>query len=165
MRIVPKRGVQIVTLSADDVTEIYQVISAIEVQVVRLLTQSQPTIDQLRTLVQANDRMFDAAKKNKRERWVAADEAFHRALLELSPNRRLRDVGLTHRDLAQRAHFVALRLLCSEQVTRSAKQHKRLIKLIVSGDDEAAAESHQSQRGRGANMLVGVLRKYGLSEL
>jgi DNA-binding GntR family transcriptional regulator len=40
VRIVPKRGVQIVLLSADDITEIYQVISAVEIEAVRLLAMS-----------------------------------------------------------------------------------------------------------------------------
>ncbi len=165
VRIVPKRGVQVVLLSADDITEIYQVISAVEVEAVRLLAMSMPTLDDLQLLSEANNKMVVAAEKDKRENWVLADEEFHRGLLELNPNRRLRDVGLTHRDLAQRAHFVALRLLSPEQVIRSAKQHKRLIKLIASGDEATAVESHQVQRDRGANMLVGVLRKYGLTQL
>lgn len=165
VRIVPKRGVQIVMLSADDITEIYQVISAVEIEAVRLLAMSKPVADELGPLVDANDRMISAAEEDKREEWVRADEAYHRALLELNPNKRLRDVGLTHRDLAQRAHFVALRMLRPEQIMRSARQHKRLIKLITSGDEATAVESHQLQRDRGANMLVGVLRKYGLTQL
>lgn len=165
VRIVPKRGVQIVMLSADDITEIYQVITAVEVEAVRLLAMSAPIMDDLGPLLEANERMISAADRDKREEWVLADESFHRALLELNPNGRLRDVGLTHRDLAQRAHFVALRLLRPEQVARSARQHKRLIKLITSGDEATAVESHQVQRDRGANMLVGVLRKYGLTKL
>jgi DNA-binding GntR family transcriptional regulator len=40
VEILPKRGVRIVKLSADDLTEIYQVISAVEIEAVRLLTPS-----------------------------------------------------------------------------------------------------------------------------
>ncbi len=165
VRIVPKRGVQVVLLSADDITEIYQVISAVEIEAVRLLALSKPSHKQLRVLIDANERMISAAEQNKREDWVLSDEAFHRALLELNPNRRLRDVGLIHRDLAQRAHFVALRLLPPDQLLKSTRQHKRLIKLIRAGDEAAAVESHLTQRDRGANMLVGVLRQYRLTQL
>lgn len=165
VRIVPKRGVQIVLLSADDITEIYQVISAVEIEAVRLLTLSRPSDIELEPLVDAVDRMIAASERNDREDWALADESFHRALLELNPNRRLRNVGLMHRDLAQRAHFVALRMLPPDRLSKSTRQHKRLIKLISSGDDAAAVEIHRNQRERGADMLVGVLRKYRLKHL
>lgn len=165
IKIVPKRGVQIVMLSADDITEIYQVISAIEIEAVRLLTMTKPSLEQLDRLTLAAKRMVVAAQTDEREAWVLADEDFHRTLLELNPNRRLRDVGLLHRDLAQRAHFVALRLLRPEQLMKSARQHKKLIKLIAAGDADAVVASHQVQRDNGAEMLVGVLRQYRLTQL
>ena len=109
--------------------------------------------------------MILAAEKGNREQWALADEGFHRALLESNPNQRLRDVGLTHRDLAQRAHFVALRLLRPEQLMKSARQHKWLIKLIASGDAATAVENHRVHRDRGANMLLKVLRQYHMTQL
>ena len=60
VKIVPKRGVQIVKLSADDLTAIYQVISAVEIEAVRLLTIQRPSIDQLGKLVGAAERMIMA---------------------------------------------------------------------------------------------------------
>lgn len=165
VEIVPKRGVRVVTLSATDITETYQVITAIEVEAVRLLTLSKPGAKDVVLLKEAAQQMTVAAEHDQREDWVLADESFHRALLCLNPNKRLAQVGLTHRDLAQRAHFVALRLLRPEQVKKSAREHKRLIRLIVSGDAKAAVECHQGQRDRGATMLVGVLQQYGLSQI
>lgn len=165
IRIVPKRGVQIVMLSADDITEIYQIISAVEIEAVRLLTTTKPSAGELTRLTAASDRMIIAAETDEREAWVLADEEFHRTLLELNPNRRLCDIGLLHRDLAQRAHFVALRLLRPEQFMKSARQHKKLIKLITAGDADAVVASHQLQRDRGAKMLVDVLRQYRLMQL
>lgn len=165
VKIMPKRGVRVVSLSADEITEIYQVISAVETEAVRLLTMSEPSLDQLNPLSETAQRMVLAAEAEDREAWIGADEEFHRALLELNPNERLRDVGLLHRDLAQRAHFVALRLLRPEQLLKSARKHKQLVKLIASGDAAAAAETHQLQRDRGATMLIGVLRQYKLTQL
>ncbi|MEQ9641651.1 MAG: GntR family transcriptional regulator [Alphaproteobacteria bacterium] len=165
VRIVPKRGVRIVTLSADDITEIYQVISAIEIEAVRILTLARPSSRDLDQLSDGCERMTVAAKIDDREAWILADEAFHRTLLALNPNRRLRDVGLLHRDLAQRAHFVALRLLDRDQLAKSARRHKKLVKLIVAGDVEAAVLEHHVQRERGQAMLVGILTKYRLTHL
>lgn len=165
VRIMPKRGVEIVRLSASDIREIYQVISAIETEAVRLLTRTRPSSAVLEPLAEATAQMIAAAEADKREQWVLADESFHRAILLINPNQRLCDVGMMHRDLAQRAHFVALRLLQSDQVLQSARRHGRLIRLIGAGDEQAAMQAHQRHRDYGANMLVGVLNKFGLSEL
>lgn len=165
VKIVPKRGVQIVKLSADDLTEIYQVISAVEIEAVRLLTLQRPSVHQLGKLVEAAERMLTAAESDQREEFILSDEAFHRGILELNPNKRLRDVGLLHRDLAQRAHFVAIRLLQSGSLLESARQHRKLIDLIAGGDTPQAIADHQAQRHRGARMLVDVLRQYRLSQL
>jgi len=165
VEIIPKRGVRIVSLSADDLTEIYQVISAVEVEAARLLAETKPAMEDLTDLTDAVERMASAARENDREAWALADEAFHRRLLGLNPNWRLRDVGITHRDLAQRSHFVALRMLTPEQRLRSAEQHRELIQLIASGDGAAVAAGHRDQRARGAEMLVTVLREHHLSRL
>tara|TARA_R110002167_G_scaffold30531_17_gene101079 strand:- start:605 stop:1333 length:729 start_codon:yes stop_codon:yes gene_type:complete len=165
VRIVPKRGVQIVTLSADDITEIYQIISAVEIEAVRLLTLTTPSKQDLSPLAAATERMTAAAKADDREAWVSADEDFHRGLLKLNPNRRLCDVGLLHRDLAQRGHFVALRLLGPDQLATSARRHRKLIKLIAAGDASAAVAEHRLQRERGQTMLIGILLKYRMTHL
>jgi DNA-binding GntR family transcriptional regulator len=165
VKIVPKRGVQIVKLSADDLTEIYQVISAVEIEAVRLLTMQRPSADQLGKLYDAAERMLSDAEADRREAWIMSDEAFHRGLLELNPNRRLGDVGLLHRDLAQRAHFVAIRMLQPVCLIESARNHRKLIDLMVDGDVDKAVADHQTQRQRGAKMLVDVLRQYRLSQL
>jgi len=165
VEIIPKRGVRIVPLSADDLTEIYQVISAVEVEAARMLADSKPTVDELSGLSDVVERMMVAARENDREAWTRANEAFHRLLLDLNPNPRLRDVGITYRDLAQRSHFVALRMLTSEQRLRSAEQNRDLIRLMAGGDGTAVAARHREQRARGAELLVDILREHRLSRL
>jgi DNA-binding GntR family transcriptional regulator len=165
VKIVPKRGVQIIKLSGDDLKQIYEVITAVEIEAVRLLTMQGPSSDQLGKLYDAAEHMLSAAEADRREAWILSDEAFHRGLLELNPNKRIRDVGLLHRDLAQRAHFVAIRLLQPACLIKSARQHRKLIDLIVDCDVDKAVAEHQAQRHRGAKMLVDVLRQYRLSQL
>lgn len=165
VRIIPKRGVRIVTLTADELMEIYQVISALELEAVSLLAACEEKSAALDDLMSKADDMIEAAESDDRDRWILADEAFHRALLEHNPNRRLRDAGLLHRDLVQRAHFVALRLLDQPNLLKSAQEHKRMIGLLASGNTEGAVENHRQQRGQGAKMLVGVVRNFRLTQL
>jgi DNA-binding GntR family transcriptional regulator len=165
VEILPKRGVRIVTLSAQDLTDIYQVISTIEVEAVRLLAERKPDMEELAPLVDATAVMRKTAEKQDREGWALADERFHRSLLKLCPNRRLAAVGQHHRDLAQRAHFVALRYLSSDQRLLSVVEHMELVSLISRGDSQTAAKDHASQRKRGAKMLVDILLDHRMSRL
>lgn len=165
VKIIPKRGVRILSLSADDLTDIYQVISAVEVEALRLICEAKPPAHKLLPLDDAVRCMAEAASANNREDWAHADERFHRQLLELCPNKRLRDVGITHRDLAQRSHFVALRLLTQDQRAKSAEQHGILLDQIRTGEIATAVESHRRQRARGSDMLVCILREHQLTRL
>ncbi len=165
VRIVPKRGVQIVTLTADELMEIYQVVSALEIEAVRLLATSNISPGGLADLTKHADALIAVEKTEDREAWILADDAFHRALLRNNPNRRLLDAGMLHRDLAQRAHFVASRMLDQPNFRKSALAHQDLIRLIAKGDVEAACANHQTQRQRGAELLVSVVRRFGLKQL
>lgn len=165
VRIIPKRGVQIVMLTADELMEIYQVISALELEAVLLLADCPDNSAALSDLMFKADDMIPAAQSDDRDRWVLGDEAFHRAILEHNPNQRLRDAGLLHRDLVQRAHFVALRLLDPSKLLSSAQEHKQMVTLLASGNTKEAVENHRQQRARGAEMLVGVVRQYRLTQL
>lgn len=165
LEIIPKRGVRIVPLSAEDLMDIYQVISLIEIEALRLICETQPDDGELAPLSSAVKHMAITAKSNDREEWALADECFHRQILELCPNRRLHRVGLAHRDLAQRSHFVALRLLTPAQRIASSEQHKKLLELIQARDTGAAVKNHHKQRNRGAKILIDILREHRLTRL
>lgn len=160
-----RRGMRVVTLTASDLQEIYEVITALEIQAVDLLTSSKPQKSDLKPLVEQVVRMRVAAEIGDGEAWNLADEGFHRGLLDLSGNRRLAEAGNGYRDMAQRAHFVALRLVSIEQKAGSIQAHADLINVIQSGDAEAARELHRKQRQRGSTLLVDSLREMKLEHL
>ena len=159
------KGIRVLPLSAADMRHIYQVISGLEVVAVSLLARLRPAQKDLRTLTEATSEMERAARDGNIDRWGEADERFHRELMRLSGNPKLLAVGSHLRDLAKRAHMVAVRLQTDAYRTRSTGNHKVLIKSILSGDDQAAAARHLEQRQRGEDALVGIVEKFNLANL
>lgn len=160
-----RRGMRVLPLSVDEIQAIYQLITAIEVEAVFLMASRNDRVEAVRALGQAVARMDAAIEASDGEAWNLADEQFHRALLEQSGNARLAEAGRTYRDIAQRAHFVALRLVPLPQKARSADAHRELIAKIEAGDAFNARETHRGQRNRGGELLVASLRALRLDHL
>jgi DNA-binding GntR family transcriptional regulator len=159
------KGIRVLPLSAADMRHIYQVISGLEVVAVSLLARRKPSPKDLRSLTEATSEMERAAREGNIDRWGEADEHFHRELMRLSGNPKLHAVGSHLRDLAKRAHMVAVRLQTDAYRTRSTANHKVLIKAVLSGDDQGAAARHLEQRRRGEDALVGIVEKFNLASL
>jgi len=159
------RGIVVRALSSADMREIYQAVTGMEVMAVFLLTAAHPTRDAVRPLFAALDKMDDATRQLDLERWGEADEAFHRGLLELCGNSRISRVGLQFRDLAQRAHLVAMRLQPMDYLARSAATHRALAELVLAGNPDRAAAAHFQQRRRGEEMLINAVEKFRLVAL
>lgn len=160
-----RRGMRVVPLSVDDLQSVYQVITAIEVEAVFLLASSKDRENGVLALRAETAQMEAAIAKEDGEAWNLADERFHRTLLDVAGNLRLAEAGRTYRDIVQRAHFVALRLVPLAQKDRSIEAHNTLIDQIAAGDAFNARENHRAQRQRGAELLVTALRTLKLDHL
>lgn len=125
VRLVAGRGAFVGGLDADEVRELGQVREAIECHAARLITEraSASDIDEL-------ERSIDALEDTK------PDEDFHSALLRLSRNSRLEQLG--------RSVAAQLRLARSRSAQRpgrlaeAAAEHRVIVDAIRSGDVEHA---------------------------
>jgi len=165
LEIIAKKGIRIVPLSATDLHDVYQIITGLEIEAVGGLTAHAPSEAILSPLYAAVEGMHASLDKQEIDGWSLADEKFHRGLFELCGNARLCIEGHRHRDLAQRAHFVAMRLIEPEQKRRSIQSHVDLIEIIKSANEKKARQVHFEQRVRGAELLVNIVKKYGLKRL
>jgi DNA-binding GntR family transcriptional regulator len=159
------KGIRVLPLSACDMREIYQVISGLEVVAVSLLAKQQPTRSSLETLFDATAEMQRALGAGEVDLWGEADERFHRELMRLSGNPRLYSAGCDLRDLAKRAHMVAVRLQSDGYRATSTATHASLLDAILTGRGREAAEGHLEQRQRGEDALVGIVEKFNLRNL
>jgi DNA-binding GntR family transcriptional regulator len=159
------KGIRVMTLSSDDMREIYQLVTGLEVLAVHLLTSRQPSREVLAPLIDAVDAMEQSLDEADVDAWGEADERFHRQLFELCRNGRVKTVGLQYRDAAQRAHLVAARLQDNDYRRKSLTAHRGLVDIILSGDADAARETHFRQRSRGEQALLGAVERYRLTNL
>lgn len=165
LEIVAKKGIRVIPLSAADQQDIYQIITGLEVEAVGNLTKHGLTDEGLARLTSATKQMARCAEDGTIDGWSLADEHFHRSLFDFCGNSRLCAEGHRYRDLSQRAHFVALRLVDTTQKRKSAKSHADLVKIIESGDEAKARRVHFEQRLRGGEILINIVKNYGLNLL
>ena len=166
VEIQPRRGIVVRALSSDDMREIFQAVTGLEVMAV--FPNNPRSFDArsaLKPLFAALKRMDQAARASDFEIWGEADEAFHQGLLLLCGNSRIRRTGVQLRELAQRAHFVAIRLQPISYLAQSAAAHRELVDLILSGEPDKAAAAHFRRRRRGEEMLVNAVIKFRLAAL
>jgi DNA-binding GntR family transcriptional regulator len=159
------KGIQVLSLSSVEMRGLYQAITAMEVMAVYILAERRPDAETLAPLTDALARLEAASQQQDLDAWGQADEAFHRALLQICGNRYLKEAGLGFRDRAQRAHMVAMRLQPPQYLARSYEAHAGLVDLIRSGDAQRASDAHLDQRRRGENALVSAVERFRLQVL
>jgi GntR family transcriptional regulator, gluconate operon transcriptional repressor len=150
----PRRGTFVVSLSADDVREIYGLRAALEGRAARLIARAHEpaTIEQLRTLADAIDKAVatgDAAAVSR------ADLAFHEGLCALCGNSRILEVF----DRYVPTLRALLRL--DERVLRSldevSNQHRPFVEAIEAGEEETAARLLAEHAEHAGELIAGVV--------
>ncbi|MEM7611608.1 MAG: GntR family transcriptional regulator [Pseudomonadota bacterium] len=163
IELIPRRGMRVVPVVADDMQEIYEVLTSLESMAAELLARKQPDAKVLEPMRVATRDMERALKADDLEAWAAADERFHRALIELCGNKRLAHMATTVRDQGHRARMVTLRL--RDKPIASVNEHERVLRAIEQGDWQTARDEHYAHRKRASVELTEILEKYRLPQL
>ncbi len=143
----PRRGTFVVSLSADDVREIYSLRAAIEGRAARLLAgkKDAAAIAELRALLASIEA---AAKADDVAAVYRQDLAFHDAVCRLSGNARLHEVFARYVPMLRALLHVDERM--QDSLAGVAEQHRPIVEAIEAGDVQAAmahAEQHCDQAG------------------
>jgi GntR family transcriptional regulator, gluconate operon transcriptional repressor len=129
----PRRGTFVVSLSADDVREIYGLRAALEGRAARLLARSRDP-DALAKLVELADDIDAAVAGGDPVAVSRADLAFHEGVCELCGN------ALIHEVFMRYVPTLRALLRLDEQVLRSldevSNQHRPLVEAIRSGAED-----------------------------
>jgi DNA-binding GntR family transcriptional regulator len=163
IEVLPRRGMRVVSLSPDDMREIYEVLTFLEMAAVDLLARRAPEAVSLDALESLTRSMDEALAADDLDAWAAADEAFHRELLQECGNRRLAAIAATVTDQAHRARLITLRL--RPRPVDSATAHRRVLEAIKVGDADGARRRHYRHRMGVASTLVDVLTHFRLTYL
>jgi DNA-binding GntR family transcriptional regulator len=155
VEIIPRRGVRVVPQSAADMRHIYEVLTALEATAVELAAKRRPRAAELAPMRDALDDMDAALGKDDRQRWAEADERFHRALLDVCGNPRLRAMALSLWDHAYRAKRITLDR--RPKPTDSNTEHRAVYEAIKRGDGKQGRKVHYAQRMRSCDILTALL--------
>ena len=96
-------------------------------------------------------------------RWAAADEHFHSTLVDLSDNKRLRELVDTFVGQSHRVRMLTLRM--RPRPEGSNRDHRVVLDAIARGDVDTARRVHREHREKSGSMLVELLVSHGLNQL
>lgn len=150
----PRRGTFVVSLTAQDVRDIYGLRAALEGSAARLIARSKDpeALGRLRALAGDIDRAVASGDAIEVGR---ADLAFHEGLCEMCGNSRIHEVFMRY--------VPTLRglLRLDEQVLRSLEeishQHRPFVDAIEAGDEERAARLLNEHSEQAGELIAGVL--------
>jgi DNA-binding GntR family transcriptional regulator len=165
VEVVPRHGVRILPLSAQEMAEIYTVLSALEPEAIRTLAQSEVAQSLLDDLGQATADMQAAFDSGDMAAWAEADERFHLHIIENCGNRRLIDIVRTCWDRVHRARSMTIRLRPPSDPALSIAEHREVIEALRGRDAERGAAVYRQHRERGGRDQVEVIESLGLKQL
>lgn len=158
IEILPRHGMRVLPISAEDMAEIHELLTALEARAAERLAERKPTPRSLAPLTRALERMASALEAGNLKAWARADDSFHRHLVALAGNRRLAEMARTVFDQAHRARMATLHL--RPWPRQSNKDHRALIRAILKGDARRAREIHARHRHRAMTMLLALLERH-----
>ncbi len=159
----PRHGMRVLPISADDMREIYDVLTALESMAAERVAARGVSPEELRALKQAVADMDAALAADDLRTWAAADERFHLLLVEYCDNERLRALVSGYWDQSHRVRLVTLGL--RPKPVDSNKDHAAVVDAIARGDAVAARRLHRQHRVRSGETLVNLLKTHGLTQL
>jgi DNA-binding GntR family transcriptional regulator len=151
----PRHGMRVRPISADEMREIYDVLTALEAAAARLCAEQGVPPAGLDGLDQAVAAMDAALAAGDLRGWAEADAAFHRRLVAASGNRRLAATVSGFSDLAHRARMATLRL---RPVPSASNQDHRAVVAAIRARDPGRAEAiHRAHRQQAGDLLARLL--------
>ena len=155
----PRHGMRVLPVSAEDMREIYQVLTSLEGTAVALLAENGISKSQISALNNALDVMDDALLKDDLRAWADADELFHSKLVEFSANKRLINMVSQLWEQSHRSRLITLRM--RPKPTDSNQEHRQLVEAILSRDAVLARELHETHRKKAGKTLIQLLTELG----
>lgn len=157
----PRKGVRILPVSADDMREIYDVLTQLESLAAERAAQAGYDTDDLSVLRQAITDMNAALETGDLKAWAQADEAFHQELVTLGNNSRIASICERLNDQVRRARTATL--FARPVPTKSNDDHRDVYEAILAGESDVARERHYQHREHSKKVLVALLEKLGLN--
>lgn len=157
LKLQPKRGVIISTVTAKEMRYVWEVLTGLEGMAVERLASRPP---------QANDPVDaeikaaaleaeEALGQDDLTRWAESDDRFHTLLVERSGNPYLASLARTVMQQSHRARLLTLRLRPKPE--SSNRDHRTILAAVKKRDPKAAKAALEDHRRRGMEVLAPIL--------
>ena len=147
----PRRGMYVVSLSADDVREIYDLRAALEGRAALLLAGSHRDAD-IQELHKRLSQLEAAAGRGDIRAVSKADLEFHDAVVRLSRNRRIHSVFTRHVPLLKT--LIPLDEHLYRSMDEIAFEHRPMLEAIEAGDPELARDRFVAHVERARDLVA-----------
>lgn len=155
----PRHGIKILSISPEDMAEIYNILTELESLAAELAARKGYTDNAFLVAEGAIQQMDEALAKEDREAWARADELFHSELIRLSGSERIGNIFRMFGDQVSRARKLTLNLRPTP--TQSNEDHRNVLQAIREGDAKTARKIHRKHRLQAKKILVELLEQYG----
>jgi DNA-binding GntR family transcriptional regulator len=163
IQIIPRHGMRVVPLSLDELRDVYEVLTALELTAIERLIRSGPDSKALSRLDQSIDAMEHAVKQRDTDARVRAIERFHRALIDLCGNARLASMAYMMWDQGHRARMATSRLRTDLEL--SNQEYRAVVDAIRRGAIQEATAHHRQHRERTSGAIITLLEQYRLGRV
>lgn len=159
----PRKGVRILPVSADDMREIYDVLTELESLAAESAARAGYSEPELAALAGAIADMDRAIAAEDLEAWAEADDRFHAELVRLGGNSRVRMIVAMMSDQVRRAK--ASTLFVRPLPVQSNEDHRAVYAAILAGDAARARRVHRDHRRQARDVLTDLLDRMRLRTL
>ncbi|MEO0569452.1 MAG: GntR family transcriptional regulator [Pseudomonadota bacterium] len=156
----PRKGVRILPVSPEDMSEIYDVLTELESLAAERAAEAGYSGDDLSGLARAIDDMDVALARSDLEAWAAADDRFHSELVRVGGNSRIMAIASMMIDQVRRARNTTLYMRPLPK--KSNDDHRNVLAAITNGDAETARKVHRLHREHAKQIIIDLLEKHRL---
>ncbi len=136
VQIIPGRAVTVAAPSVQDVMDAVHIRSILEPELARLAAK-HITLEQLRTLEEAQRSLEAAVAAQDRAAWSRADNGYHEVLSAACPNQLLGDLAMEFRN---RVSYLSTDSQGNwERITVCTQEHRTIVDMIAARDADGAA--------------------------
>ncbi len=151
----PRHGITVKAQSIEDITEIYEVFSTLEVKAAQLAARRGLSDEDAAKLDQLMGQMERATKRDDIDHWSHLDDRFHSEIVRLCGNVRLQATLRQYWDQQYRARMSIVGL--RPRPTQSDIEHRAIVKAIIERNEAQASALHQQHRDRTDSQLLRLL--------
>jgi GntR family transcriptional regulator of gluconate operon len=150
----PRRGTFVVSLTPDDVREVYGLRAALEGRAGRLLARAKDPAA-IATLGQLTDEIDAAVRAHDGTAVSRADLAFHEAICRLCGNSRIHDAFV--RSVPTIRALLRLDERALHSLDEISLQHRPFVEAIAAGDEELAGRLLAEHAETAGELIAGLL--------